>query len=192
VTIATSNRPLRIAVINISDPSRDAMKYYFQGSAGAQTTFCMLVATLMQPHLRPPLLDGLILLYNGEMFSELDHIDLTGIITPRSVAHLVSQAIGRGKPDSGNNALERKTELIRTGKRLCSGTTASFSLPAPPCPLPHCDFQMEIVRVHPQKEIKKILFLKSCVPRTAKISPDLLHRQEIDGKQFRSCARPPR
>ena len=91
--ISSKVRPFRIAVINMIDTNRDAMGCFFQGSTGGQTTFCMLAATFMQPHLNPPLLDGLILLYNGEMLPELDHIDLTGILIPRPVEHIAKRAI---------------------------------------------------------------------------------------------------
>ncbi len=91
--IPTPSRPLRIAVVNMVDTDTDAMKYFFQGSAGGQTTFFMLAGTLMQPHLSPPLLDGLVLLYNGKILPELDHINLMGILTPRSVQHVAKRAI---------------------------------------------------------------------------------------------------
>jgi hypothetical protein len=91
--IATPSRPLRIAVVNMVDKDKDAMRYFFQGSAGGQTTFYMLIATFMQPHLSPPLLDGLVLLYNGKILPELDHISLTGIVTPRSALHVAKRVI---------------------------------------------------------------------------------------------------
>ena len=91
--IPTPSRSLRIAVVNMVDTNTDAMKYFFQGSAGGQTTFYMLAATFMQPHLSPPLLDGLVLLYNGKILPELDHINLTGILTPRSVRHVAKRAV---------------------------------------------------------------------------------------------------
>ena len=91
--IATPSRPLRIAVVNMVDKDKDAMRYFFQGSAGGQTTFYMLAATFMQPHLSPPLVDGLVLLYNGKILPELDHISVTGILTPRSVQHVTKRAI---------------------------------------------------------------------------------------------------
>ena len=91
--IATPSRPLRIAVVNMVDKNKDAMRYFFQGSAGGQTTFCMLAATFMQPHLSPPLVDGLVLLYNGKILPELDHISLTGILIPRAVQHVAKRAI---------------------------------------------------------------------------------------------------
>jgi hypothetical protein len=75
------------------DKNKDAMRYFFQGSAGGQTTFCMLAATFMQPHLSPPLVDGLVLLYNGKILPELDHISLTGILIPGPVQHVAKRAI---------------------------------------------------------------------------------------------------
>ena len=91
--IGTPSRPFRIAVINMIDTNGYAMSYFFQGSAGGQTTFHMLVATFLQPHLSPPLLDGLVLLYNGKILPELDHISLTGVLVPRSVEHVAKRAI---------------------------------------------------------------------------------------------------
>jgi hypothetical protein len=55
----------------------------------------MIGATFMQPHLSPPLLDGLVVLYNGEILPQLDHINLEGILVPRTVKHAVEQAILR-------------------------------------------------------------------------------------------------
>jgi len=91
--VAISSRSLRIATVNMVDPDRDAMRYFFQGSAGARTTFYMIGATFMQPHLNPPLLDGLVFLYNGEMLPELDHINVEGILTPRLVRRITKRAI---------------------------------------------------------------------------------------------------
>ena len=91
--ITTPSRPLRIAVVNMVDKNKDAMGYFFQGSAGGQTTFCMLAATFIQPHLSPPLVDGLVLLYNGKILPELDHISLTGILIPSAVQHVAKRAI---------------------------------------------------------------------------------------------------
>ncbi len=91
--INISSRPLRIATVNMVDPDRDAMRYFFQGSAGARTTFYMIGATFMQPHLKPPLLDGLVFLYNGEILPELDHINVEGILIPRLVRRIANRAI---------------------------------------------------------------------------------------------------
>jgi hypothetical protein len=91
--IGDPSRLLRIATVNMLDPGGYAMRYFFQGSGGAQTTFYVLAATFMQPHLDSSLLDGLVLLYNGEMLPELDHINLRGILTPRLVRHSAKRAI---------------------------------------------------------------------------------------------------
>jgi hypothetical protein len=95
--IVSHPRSLRIATVNMVDPDRDAMGYFFQGSVGARTTFYVLGATFLQPHLDPPLLDGLVLLYNGEILPELDHINLTGILTPRLVRVAAKRAIHAAK-----------------------------------------------------------------------------------------------
>jgi hypothetical protein len=47
----------------------------------------------MQPHLNPPLVDGLVFLYNGEMLPELDHINVEGILIPRLVQRVAKRAI---------------------------------------------------------------------------------------------------
>jgi hypothetical protein len=107
--IFTPSRPLRIAVVNMVDTDSVAMSSFFQGSTGGQTTFYMLAATFMQPHLNPPLLDGLVLLYNGEMLSELDHINLSGILTPRAIKHVVRRAIQKG---------EREAFILGTEKNI--------------------------------------------------------------------------
>ena len=60
----------------------------------------MLAAIFMQPHLSPPLLDGLVLLYNGEILPELDHIDLSGILIPKAIKHIVRRAIQRGEREA--------------------------------------------------------------------------------------------
>lgn len=91
--ISTPSRPLLTAIINMVDVNNDALSYFFQGSTGGQTTFCMLTATFMQPHLDPPLLDGLVILYNGKLLAKLDHINLTGLLTPRLVEYVAKRAI---------------------------------------------------------------------------------------------------
>ncbi len=93
--ISTPSHKVRIAVVNMVDPDWDAMNSFFQGSAGGMTTFYMLAATFMQAHLNPPLLDGLIILYNGKILSGLDHINLEGILTPRMVQPVVKRVINR-------------------------------------------------------------------------------------------------
>lgn len=105
--IFTPSRPLRIAVVNMVDTDSVAMRSFFQGSTGGQTTFYMLAATFMQPHLNPPLLDGLVVLYNGKILPELDHINLSGILIPRAIKHVVRRAIHRG---------EREAFILRSEK----------------------------------------------------------------------------
>ena len=91
--LSTPSRPLLTAIVNMVDVNNDALSYFFQGSTGGQTTFCMLTATFIQPHLDPPLLDGLVILYNGKLLAKLDHINLTGLLTPRLVEYVAKRAI---------------------------------------------------------------------------------------------------
>jgi hypothetical protein len=93
--IPTPSRSLRLAVINMIDKDLQAMGSFFQGSTSAQTTFYMLGATFMQPQLNPPLLDGMAVLYNGQMAPRLDHIDLSGILIPKQFARAAKGAILR-------------------------------------------------------------------------------------------------
>ena len=58
----------------------------------------MLAATFLQPHLDPPLVDGLILLYNGEEFPTIDHVNLRGIVTPQAIRPVVTKALYRYRP----------------------------------------------------------------------------------------------
>lgn len=88
-------RVYRLAVINMIDPELEALQGFFQGSAGGQTTFYMLTATFLQPHLDPPLADGLILLYNSEEFPAFDHINLRGIVTPETIRPVVKNILYR-------------------------------------------------------------------------------------------------
>jgi hypothetical protein len=91
--IPAPGRPLRIAVIDMKDPAQFAMGYFFQGSSGGAVTFYMLEATFLQPQWDPPLLDGLMILYNGAWLKELDHINLHGLVAPRMVSLQVKRAI---------------------------------------------------------------------------------------------------
>lgn len=91
--ISTPTRPLLTAVINMVDVNNNALGCFFQGSTGGQVTFHMLTATFMQPHLDPPLLDGLVILYNGKLLAELDHINLSGLLIPRLVEYVAERAI---------------------------------------------------------------------------------------------------
>jgi hypothetical protein len=89
------HRPYRLAVINMIDPQLEALQMFFQGSAGGQTTYYMLTATFLQPHLDPPLADGLILLYNSEEFPAFDHISFRGIVTPEAIRPVVTNVLYR-------------------------------------------------------------------------------------------------
>ena len=91
--IATPTRMLRVAVVNMVDPDRIAERCFFQGSIGGQITFYMIVSMFLQPHLDPPLLDGLVLLYNNQEPPGFVHINLKGILTPRLAFHVASRAI---------------------------------------------------------------------------------------------------
>jgi len=107
-----NHRSYRLVVINMIDPEQEALQGFFQGSAGGQTTFYMLTATFLQPHLDPPLADGLILLYNGEEFPEIDHVNFRGIVTTERIRPVVKRALHRHRPPSatvsGINRIQAK------------------------------------------------------------------------------------
>lgn len=90
--IQTPLRPFRIATINLIDPEELCMGYFFQGSHGGYVTAAMMAANFTQPHLNTPLLDGLIILYNGEILNQMDHINLHRIITPGEIRQAVLNA----------------------------------------------------------------------------------------------------
>jgi hypothetical protein len=94
-SIPVGHRNYRLAVVNLVDPDGDALQVFFQGSAGGQTTFYMLAAAFLQAHHAPPLVDGIILLYNGETFPEADHVNFRGIVTPEMIRPVVMQAMFR-------------------------------------------------------------------------------------------------
>jgi hypothetical protein len=94
-----AQRAYRLAVINMVDPQLEARQGFFQGSAGGLTTYYMLAATFLQPQLDPPLVDGLILLYNGKEFPETDHVNLRGIVTPQAIRPVVTKTLYRYRPD---------------------------------------------------------------------------------------------
>ena len=97
-TIDLPSRPLRVVVVNLHDVHQAAWRHFFQGSSGGQTTYYLLAATLMQPQLSPPLADGLVVLYNGASFPELDHIRFNGLVSVESVRPVVVRAIQRHPP----------------------------------------------------------------------------------------------
>lgn len=91
-----------IAVIDMTDKNEFARRHFFQGSFGGQSTFFMIAATFLQAQNDPPLLDGLILLYNGKIFPKMDHIDFSGIVTPAAVKRVVRQVVERSKSRSSH------------------------------------------------------------------------------------------
>ncbi len=95
--IGVPHRRYCIAVIDMKDEDEVARRHFFQGSFGGQTTFFMIAATFLQAQNDPPLLDGLILLYNGKLFPQMDHIDFSGIVTPKSVRRTVLKVIASSK-----------------------------------------------------------------------------------------------
>ncbi len=97
-SIDLPHRSLRVVAVNLRDVRQAAWTSFFQGSAGGQTTYYLLAATLMQPQLTPPLADGLVVLYNGEAFPELDHIRFRGIVSAESIRPVVIRAIQRRPP----------------------------------------------------------------------------------------------
>lgn len=87
---------LRVATIDLIDPRQTALNDYFQGSTGAQSTYFLLAATFLQPQRTAPLVDGLVLLYNGSPFPVMDHVQLRGMIVPGgAVRRTVTQAFLR-------------------------------------------------------------------------------------------------
>ncbi len=97
-TIQLPQRSLRVVAVDLRDLRQAAGRIFFQGSSGGQTTYYLLAATLMQPQLSPPLADGLVVLYNGQNFPELDHIRFRGIVSAESVRPVVLRAIQRRPP----------------------------------------------------------------------------------------------
>jgi hypothetical protein len=92
-SIGFPDRKYSIATVNIDDPDTICMGTYFQGSTGGFITFLMLVSNLIQPQLKTPLLDGLIILYNNTELKGMDHINLEGLISEREIDNLVRQAV---------------------------------------------------------------------------------------------------
>jgi len=87
------DRTYSVATVNIDDPDTICMGTYFQGSTGGFITYLMLVSNLMQPQLKTPLLDGLIILYNNNELKGMDHINLEGLISEREIDNIVRQAV---------------------------------------------------------------------------------------------------
>ncbi|MBD3317900.1 MAG: hypothetical protein GF344_19110 [Chitinivibrionales bacterium] len=98
--IATPSGVLRVAVIDIIDTAEIAMRTFFQGSAGASATKSVLTANFFQPQLRKPLLAGAVFLYNGDTMTELAHLDLSGIQTPKGIDPRVEMLMRRHQPET--------------------------------------------------------------------------------------------
>jgi hypothetical protein len=82
--IITEKKNYSIAIIEINDPKEICMSYFFQGSSGGQKTYNTLGTNLLQPNIEHhPLVDGVIILYNGIPMQPLDHINLSGILVPQ-------------------------------------------------------------------------------------------------------------
>lgn len=93
IPVPGPERSLRVGIVNMVDPQGEAVRTFFQGSTGGRTTFCMVAATFLQPITDPPLLDGLVVRYNGAPFQNLDHIRMGGIVTPAQIRKVVYTAI---------------------------------------------------------------------------------------------------
>ena len=84
------------------DAARITVSTFFQGSTGGTATENVLLANFLQPRLAPPLLDGVVFLYNEQPIPEMAHIEPAGIETPDGVPLRVqrlmrqSGAIGEG------------------------------------------------------------------------------------------------
>lgn len=91
--IPAGERPLRVATIDMIDPDQTVLMDFFQGSTGAQCTFYLVAGTFLQPQRKPPLLNGLLLLYNGKPFPVMDHVQLTEIVVPERVRWMVLRAL---------------------------------------------------------------------------------------------------
>jgi hypothetical protein len=103
-SIATGGRPLLVGVVDLRDPQQLAGALFFQGSSGGAVTLQLIVASFTQPQLDPPLLDGLVVLRNGQPMEELDHINLSGLLVPRLARGAAVMAV-RAAVESGSHAL---------------------------------------------------------------------------------------
>jgi len=93
ITLDSTNRQYRIAVVNIQDPDKICMGLYFQGSSGGHNTFLMLISNLMQPQLKEPFIDGIIFLYNNSELKDMDHIYLQGLFSEREIDRIVRKEL---------------------------------------------------------------------------------------------------
>lgn len=81
--LKTNYKDYSLAIVDIIDPKKVCMSYFFQGSSGGQETFNILGSNFLQPSFGQSLVDGVIILYNGSPLESLDHINLSGILVPR-------------------------------------------------------------------------------------------------------------
>jgi hypothetical protein len=95
--IHTPIRPFRIATIDFIDTEELATGYFFQGSHGGYVTYAMLAANFTQPQLDIPILDGLIILYNGRILTDMDHIRIDRIIVPGDIRQAVLSSFNKKK-----------------------------------------------------------------------------------------------
>ncbi len=93
VRIPAGPHDLRLATIDMIDPGGNGLGFYFQGSTGAQCSFYLIACTFLQPQRDPPLLDGILLLYNGDRFPVMDHVQLQEIVVPGRVRPVVDRAV---------------------------------------------------------------------------------------------------
>ncbi len=90
--IQTPIRPFRLATINLIDPQELCVGFFFQGSSSGYNTINMLLANFLQPHLSIPLIDGLIILYNGKVLHMMDQTNLERIFIPSDARQNVQKA----------------------------------------------------------------------------------------------------
>ncbi len=96
-SIITKVRIYKIATVDIIDTGRICIGAFFQGSTGGHNTYVMLGTNILQPQFvyASPLLDGLILLYNGSPLYDMDHINIDGILTPMDFLNSATDAINQ-------------------------------------------------------------------------------------------------
>ena len=95
--IKLPNKIFRIGVVNIVDPEKIAMRNHFQGSTGGHVTSLVISSNLIQPQLFDPILEGLIITYNGKASLFMDHINFDLIIPPSESRGAVNRAIRLSK-----------------------------------------------------------------------------------------------
>ena len=96
-SIKTINRIYKIATVNIIDTNKVCIGAFFQGSTGGHMTQIMLSTNILQPQFayKTTFLDGVIILYNGFPIADLDHIDIDGVIVPKTYYMNAMEAINK-------------------------------------------------------------------------------------------------